>query len=108
MLKSYVPHFYPKMHFDAYWRPLFRNPSSLIQRQYFNDDIMVERQEFDNSLTAVRYFYKQSVHAEQRRTDDKVAGRPAMYPVSPLPLYAVHCDKMQRLIVIIIARFALR
>jgi len=29
MLKSLVPHFYPKMHLDDYWRPLFRNPSSL-------------------------------------------------------------------------------
>ena len=31
MLKSLVPHFYPKMHLDDYWRPLFRNPSSLIR-----------------------------------------------------------------------------
>ena len=30
MLKRLVPHFYPRMHLDDYWRPLFRNPSSLI------------------------------------------------------------------------------
>jgi len=29
MLKSLVPHFYPKMHLDDYRRPLFRNPPSL-------------------------------------------------------------------------------
>ena len=32
MLKNRVPHFYPKMHLDDYWRPLFRNPSSLYYR----------------------------------------------------------------------------
>jgi len=26
-------HFYPKMHLDDYWRPLFRNPSSLLGLQ---------------------------------------------------------------------------
>ena len=30
MLKRLVPHFYPKMHLDDFWRPLFRNPSSLM------------------------------------------------------------------------------
>jgi len=29
MLKRLVPHFYPKMHLDDYWRPFFRNPSRL-------------------------------------------------------------------------------
>jgi len=29
--KSLVPHFYPNMHLDDYWKPLFRNPSSLYR-----------------------------------------------------------------------------
>ena len=29
-VKKLVPHFYPKMHLDDYWRPFFRNPSSLL------------------------------------------------------------------------------
>ena len=29
MLKTLVPHFYPKMHLDDCWRPFFRNPSRL-------------------------------------------------------------------------------
>ena len=28
---SLVHHFYPKMHLDDYWRPLFRNPPSLLR-----------------------------------------------------------------------------
>jgi len=34
MLKSLVPHFYPKTHLDDYWRPLFRNPPSLHSAAY--------------------------------------------------------------------------
>jgi len=29
ILERLVPHFYPKMHLDDYWRPFFRNPSRL-------------------------------------------------------------------------------
>ena len=32
MLKRLVPHFYPKMHLDDYWRPFFRNPSRLMYK----------------------------------------------------------------------------
>ena len=31
MLKRLVPHFYPKMHLDDYWRPFFRNPYRLCR-----------------------------------------------------------------------------
>ena len=34
MLKSLVPHFYPKMHLDDYWRRYFRNPSRLAWRLF--------------------------------------------------------------------------
>jgi len=45
MLKSLVPHFYPKMHLDDYWRPLFRNPPSLhIPRLSVNTDNTPARQ----------------------------------------------------------------
>ena len=36
MLKRLVPHFYPKMHLDDYWRPFFRNPSRLYRLMSFS------------------------------------------------------------------------
>ena len=46
MLKRLVPHFYPKMHLDDYWRPFFRNASRL--NCFMFKYSMTERNQWNN------------------------------------------------------------
>ena len=61
MLKSPVPHFYPKMHLDAYWRPFCGNPSRLkevanqIERALVSSYRQTIYSNFSSIFTRFRY-----------------------------------------------------